>query len=459
MEVNGWFAKFESYIQGFHSKLKSADCTLSDCEEIWQDIKKEGEDGFSTVTFQIYNADNADLERKVTAGIVNLCKELAIKTFRLSKSRNEALDILAFAKGYLSPSDGEFKEELDNAREIINNSLPEPVLQGNGISQPNKTVCQNCGAVNSPRAVFCTNCGNRLNAVGMVPPAPSPVPPTPAPVPPAPSPVPPAPPVQPVQPAPGPNPEQKKSNKMPIIAAIAALVIAAGGFFALSGGKGEKSPDVAGGDKKVSQPVKPPAAQTVEVSFVVPEGTKVSLDGKDIGASRKLKVNIGTHDIQLTHPLLDFVYNKKQDISNPGNISLYQGIKPGANLNATAEKVNQAMMNEILRQACKSDVVEMKGPCFTDNAVVTPAIKTVHSNFRKYALQTNSESFPPVEIITSDEPRVSIGEKGKISINSKVVFSLQFKEGKKGKYAIETTLAIQGDKIAVKSLDTIKSVN
>ena len=516
MEVNGWFVKFESYIQGFHSKLKSADCTLSDCEEIWQDIKKEGEDGFSTVTFQIYNADNADLERKVTAGIVNLCKELAIKTFWLSKSRNEALDILAFAEEYLSQNDGGFKEELDNAREIINNPPPEPVPQENETPQPNKTVCQNCGAVNSPRAVFCTNCGSRLNAVGMAPPAPptsapvppapapvppapapvpptpapvspapptpapvpptpapvSPAPPTPAPVPPTPAPVPPTPaPVSPAPPTPAPappapapvppapppppapNPEQKKSNKMPIIAAIAVLVIAAGGFFALSGGKGEKSPDVSGGDKKVSQTVKSPAVQTVEVSFVVPEGTKVVLDDKDIGASRKLKVSTGTHDIQLTHPLLDFVYNKKLDISKPGNISLYQGIKPGANLKATVEKVNQAMMNEILRQACSSDVVEMKGPCFTDNAVVTDAIKTVHSNFRNYALQTKSESFPPVEIITSDEPRISTGEKGKISINSKVVLSVQFKGGKKGNYAIKATLASQGDKIAVQSLD------
>ena len=310
---------------------------------------------------------------------------------------------------------------------------PEPEPE----PEPEPIVCPKCGAPNKPEAAFCKDCGSSLIER-----------PTPAPVPPAPP-----------TPDPAPNPEQKKSNKMPIIAAIAVLVIAAGGFFALSGGKGEKSPDVSGGDKKVSQTVKSPAVQTVEVSFVVPEGTKVVLDDKDIGASRKLKVSTGTHDIQLTHPLLDFVYNKKLDISKPGNISLYQGIKPGANLKATVEKVNQAMMNEILRQACSSDVVEMKGPCFTDNAVVTDAIKTVHSNFRNYALQTKSESFPPVEIITSDEPRISTGEKGKISINSKVVLSVQFKGGKKGNYAIKATLASQGDKIAVQSLDHISGGN
>ena len=290
-----------------------------------------------------------------------------------------------------------------------------------------------------------------------VPPAPSPVPPAPAPVPPAPAPVPPpAPaPVPPPAPAPSPNPEQKKSNKMPIIAAIAALVIAAGGFFALSGGKGEKSPDVAGGDKKVSQPVKPSAVQAVEVSFVVPEGTKVSLDGKDIGASRKLKVNIGTHDIQLTHPLLDFVYNKKQDISNPGNISLYQGIKPGANLKATAEKVNLAMMNEILQQACTSDSMKMNPGVFSADADQNGEIKKFHSGMRNYAKSHSLKSFSPVAVESSDNPTIETEGKN-VFVKQSAKCNFTVAGGHKASYLIPVKFIAQNANLLVTSIERPK---
>ena len=268
-------------------------------------------------------------------------------------------------------------------------------------------------------------------------------------------PVQPAPPVPPPAPAPGPNPEQKKSNKMPIIAAIAALVIAAGGFFALSGGKGEKSPDVAGGDKKVSQPVKPPAVQAVEISFVVPEGTKVSLDGKDIGASRKLKVNIGTHDIQLTHPLLDFVYNKKQDISNPGNISLYQGIKPGANLKATAEKVNLAMMNEILQQACTSDSMKMNPGVFSADADQNGEIKKFHSGMRNYAKSHSLKSFSPVAVESSDNPTIETEGKN-VFVKQSAKCNFTVAGGHKASYLIPVKFIAQNANLLVTSIERPK---
>ncbi len=281
-------------------------------------------------------------------------------------------------------------------------------------------------------------------------------------------PVQPAPPVQPVQPAPPvqptppvqpappvPAPEQKKSNKMLIIAAIAVLVIAAGGFFALSGGKGEKSPDVAGGDKKVSQPVKPPAVQAVEVSFVVPDGTKVVFDGKDIGASRKLKVNIGTHDIQLTNPLLDFVYNKKQDFSNPGNISLYQGIKPGANLKATAERVNLAMMNEILQQACTSDSIKMNPGVFSADADQNGEIKKFHSGMRSYAKGNSLKSFSPVAVESSDNPTIETEGKN-VFVKQTAKCNFTVAGGHKASYLIPVKFIIQNANLLVTSIEKPK---
>lgn len=265
-----------------------------------------------------------------------------------------------------------------------------------------------------------------------VQPAPS-VPPV-QPVQPAPSvqPVQPAPPLPPT-PAPSPNPEQKKSNKTPIIAAIAALVIAAGGFFALSGSKGKD----------------------VEVSFVVPEGTKVSLDGKDIGASRKLKVNIGTHDIQLTHPLLDFVYNKKQDISNPGNISLYQGIKPGANLKATAEKVNLAMMNEILQQACTSDSMKMNPGVFSADADQNGEIKKFHSGMRNYAKSHSLKSFSPVAVESSDNPTIETEGKN-VFVKQSAKCNFTVAGGHKASYLIPVKFIAQNANLLVTSIERPK---
>ena len=98
----------------------------------------------------------------------------------------------------------------------------------------------------------------------------------------------------------------------------------------------------------------------------------------------------------------------------------------------------------------------MKKPIFIENAVVTEELKRAHGGFRSFAVENKVSSFRPVGIVSSELHEPIVGDNGKTTVKSKSVFSVQLTDSDKANYVIETTLAIQGEQVAVSSFDQIR---
>ena len=63
---------------------------------------------------------------------------------------------------------------------------------------------------------------------------------------------------------------------------------------------------------KTEEVVQPPVSkgQKVLITFDLPEGTQITLDGKDISGSTDVEVTVGKHSLELKHALLDLDYDK-----------------------------------------------------------------------------------------------------------------------------------------------------
>ena len=241
---------------------------------------------------------------------------------------------------------------------------------------------------------------------------------------------------------------KKKSEPIPvklILAIVAVLVIAAGGYFVKEGGI------------KDPKPPTPPTPPPVTISFDVPEGTKIVFDGKDVSGQKELQVSVGSHDIQLEHPLLDLDYDKKINISKQGGSVVIKNIKPGANLKMAAEKVNLAMMNEILQQACTSDSMQFSPSIFSANADQNGMIKKFHNGMHSYATNKKIKSFLPVAIESSTNPVVEPDGKS-VFVKQAGTCIFTVVGGHKASYSISSKFIIQNGNILVVSLDKYENI-
>ena len=242
-----------------------------------------------------------------------------------------------------------------------------------------------------------------------------------------------------------------------MIGAAAAIVIAAGGFFILKG-SGSKDP------ASVNPPVRNvaenkektfpmPTEEKVEISFEVPEGTKVLLDGKDVGSGQNLQVVVGPHDVQLVHPLLEFGYDKKLTVAKAGKISPVKTTQLGPDAKNVAEKTSVTMMNEILQQACNSDAIKLNPSVFTSKADANGKITKAHQAMRSYATKNSLKNLP-VSLVSLGNLTLINSDRG---IKCQAEFSGQGANGRTITYTAQTILEIKGDRLLVDSLESFKA--
>lgn len=244
--------------------------------------------------------------------------------------------------------------------------------------------------------------------------------------------------------------QNKKSSKTMIIAGVAAVLLLAGGFFAFSGGS--KKPDSSPNLSKTTDEIK-----KVNVSFAVPEGTEVLVDGEKVDASGEIRLQVGSHLFELQHPLLDFDYDKKLSVANAGKIVVYKEIRAGKNLKSVIEKTGIDMMNDILEQACNSDKFTMQQNFFDkgadSNGKISKAYKAMHTFAKKHGIKSmpiDKAEASNLELLNKDSGK-SYLVKSQIELVGKAKGNQNFL------YTIQTTMEICGDKLQVISLDAFKA--
>lgn len=244
--------------------------------------------------------------------------------------------------------------------------------------------------------------------------------------------------------------QNKKSSKTMIIAGVAAVLLLAGGFFAFSGGS--KKPDSSPNLSKTTDEIK-----KVNVSFAVPEGTEVLVDGEKVDASGEIRLQVGSHLFELQHPLLDFDYDKKLSVANAGKIVVYKEIRAGKNLKSVVEKTGINMMSEILEQACNSDKFTMQQSLFDKdadaNGKISKAFQAMHTFAKKQGLQSM-----PVEKAEASNLELLNKDGGKsYLVKTQIELVGKAKGNQNFLYTIQTTMEICGDKLQVISLDAFKA--
>lgn len=237
------------------------------------------------------------------------------------------------------------------------------------------------------------------------------------------------------------NKENKKIGKNMLFIIVAAVLLLAGGFFAFSGG--DKKPD--------------PGIKKVNVSFAVPKGTEVMVDGKKVDAGGDITLQIGSHLFELQHPLLDFDYDKKLSVANAGKIIVYKEIRAGKNLKSVIEKTGIDMMNDILEQACNSDKFTMQQNFFDkgadSNGKISKAYQAMHTFAKKHGIKSmpiDKAEASNLELLNKDSGK-SYLVKSQIELVGKAKGNQNFL------YTIQTTMEICGDKLQVISLDAFKA--
>ena len=405
--------EFDSYINVFIARLNHPACGVSECTRIFEELQTDKQ-GITRVVDELNNLGKFD---EKADEYITLCYELANKFYGIHAAQN-ALAVIDYARSY-GPGK-ELEAKLNNLEKSIKNGPP-------------------------------------------VQPQPAPVQPQPAPVQPQPAPVQPQPaPVQlqhtPVPPQPTPVPPTSKPNnkKLMMIGAAAALVIVAGGLFLLKG-KGSSDPKppkppVGSGTEEKKNTVPMPEEKKVGISFTVPEGTKVLLDGKDVGSGQNLQVAVGPHDVKLVHPLLEFDYDQKLTVAKNGEIAPVKKAKLGSNAKTVAEKTSVAMMNEILQQACSSNSITLNPSVFTAKADANGKITKAHQAMRRFASQNSLKNLP-VSL-------VSLGNLELIDSNRKIrcqpEFSGQGVNGRTIVYTAQIVFEIKGGQLLVDSLEHFK---
>lgn len=248
------------------------------------------------------------------------------------------------------------------------------------------------------------------------------------------------------------NKENKKIGKNMLFIIVAAVLLLAGGFFAFSGG--DKKPPV---DTHGSKQTDESKNKKVNVSFAVPEGTEVMVDGEKVDAGGDITLQIGSHLFELQHPLLDFVYDQKLIVANAGRISVYKEIKAGKNLKSVIEKTGIDMMNDILEQACNSDKFTMQQNFFDkgadSNGKISKAYQAMHTFAKKHGIQSMSiekAEASNIELLNKD------GGKSYL-VKAQIDLEGQAKANQNFHYTIQTTMEICGDKLLVNSLDSFKA--
>ncbi|MGM9561541.1 MAG: hypothetical protein ACI3WT_04730 [Phascolarctobacterium sp.] len=244
--------------------------------------------------------------------------------------------------------------------------------------------------------------------------------------------------------------KSSSSKKMLLYGGIIAVIITALLFYVLKGtepGSGSSS----GPDPKPKETV------YVPVSFDLPQGTIAKLDGKSIDWTKDIKVAVGQHNISLEHHMLEFVYDKQLNISTPGKIALIKEFKLSNNAKNSAEKTVSAMMDTILKQACTSDIMKINPPLFTAQADKNGKITKAHRAMRSYAVKSS------IKIMSIEKTSLRnmelISKEGGKSFFIKCPAELLGRNDKAQKlnYTIHTTLKIEGENLAVDSLDSFKA--
>lgn len=224
------------------------------------------------------------------------------------------------------------------------------------------------------------------------------------------------------------------SNKMLLYGGIVAILIAAIGFFAFGGN-----------DPKVF------------ITYDLPQGTQVVLDGKDISNVREAEVTVGKHSLELKHTLMDIDYDKNLNVSNAGKIALVKEFKLGGNAKVITQNTVKDMLNDILQQACTSENMVMSASLYTPMADKNERITKAHNAMRNYALKNSLKSMP-VENVKLGELELVNKDGGKsFYIKGTAEILGAAGKGKKLNYTVQTTLKIEKDALLVDSLDAFKA--
>ena len=240
------------------------------------------------------------------------------------------------------------------------------------------------------------------------------------------------------------------SNKMLLYGGIVAILIAAIGFFAFGGKK----------DTPVMPPPTKPSpakVQKVLITYDLPEGTQVILDGNNISNVREAEVTVGKHSLELKHSLMDIDYDKNLNVSNAGKIALVKEFKLGGNAKVITQNTVKDMLNDILQQACTSENMVMSASLYTPMADKNERITKAHNAMRNYALKNSLKSMP-VENVKLGELELVNKDGGKsFYIKGTAEILGAAGKGKKLNYTVQTTLKIEKDALLVDSLDAFKA--
>ena len=249
--------------------------------------------------------------------------------------------------------------------------------------------------------------------------------------------------------------DKQKSNKTILLAGAAAAVILLGGFFAFSGGNSKQETAPA----KASAPAAAVEAKAkqIAVSFNVPQGTTLLIDGTKYAGDRQINLAIGKHKLELQHPLLEYTYDQQINItetSAAGELEIIKNITPGATLADSVKETDMKLINDILRQASANDKMNLAPELYTAEADKNSMLTKVHRAVKKAAIkdvQVNQARLGSLQLVNADGGKTLL-----VKTAEPVELEGKSSDGKVFRYDVQMTLKIDGSRLLLVSLDKFK---
>lgn len=249
--------------------------------------------------------------------------------------------------------------------------------------------------------------------------------------------------------------DKQKLNKTILLAGAAAAVILLGGFFAFSGGNSKQETAPA----KASAPAAAVEAKAkqIAVSFNVPQGTTLLIDGTKYAGDRQINLAIGKHKLELQHPLLEYTYDQQINItetSAAGELEIIKNITPGATLADSVKETDMKLINDILRQASANDKMNLAPELYTAEADKNSMLTKVHRAVKKAAIkdvQVNQARLGSLQLVNADGGKTLL-----VKTAEPVELEGKSSDGKVFRYDVQMTLKIDGSRLLLVSLDKFK---
>lgn len=188
-----------------------------------------------------------------------------------------------------------------------------------------------------------------------------------------------------------------------------------------------------------------------EVSFNVPRGTSIYVNSEKVYGD-KVNLKPGDYKLVLEHPILEYSYNQDLKVTKAGKVDIISEMKLKDNTDVIVKNSCVGMLNNILKQACESNKLNLDASIYSKNADTNKILTEAYIAMKKFA---NKKNINTLLITDINKCNYKLSSKdGMAQITAECFLTGLSVDGEKIEYSLKVNFDIDGSRLIVDSVDT-----